>query len=185
MEKYIGLVNPSKLKLEFLFDLFLVFSPENKSTSQRNWNYIYVRNGHHIEYNGFDKGRKQLVQNENKTYRECGSFAEVLNLTETQYSLIKKVENMLNKGNGLSDVLIMLNSFSRGTKRLKTNITCDSRHEKQYQWTEKDGNEKLSHKGNLPKAHFRWNYGERYTLTDEELNKIQGFINPYLRLFNY
>ena len=31
MEKYIGLINPSKLKLEFLFDLFLVFSPENKN----------------------------------------------------------------------------------------------------------------------------------------------------------
>jgi len=182
MEKYIGLINPSKLKLEFLFDLFLVFSPENKSISQRNWNYIYLKNGHHIEYSGFDKGRKQLIQNEDKSYRECSSFAEVLNLTETQYSLIKKVENMLDKGNGLADVLIMLNSFSRGTKRLRSNIRGD---EDYHDWTDKDGNEKLSHKGNLPKAHFRWNYGERYTLTDEELNKIQRFINPYLPLLQF
>jgi len=29
MEKYLGLINPSKLKQEFLFDLFLIFSPEN------------------------------------------------------------------------------------------------------------------------------------------------------------
>lgn len=185
MEKYIGLINPSKLKLEFLFDLFLVFSPENKSMSQRNWNYIYLKNGHHIEYNGFDKGRKQLIQNEDKTYRECSSFADVLNITTTQYALLKKVENMLDKGNGLTDVLIMFNSFSRGTKRLKTCGASDYVHEKQYEWTEKDGNEKLSHRGNLPRAHFRWNFGERYTLTDEELNKIQGFINPYLKLLNY
>ncbi len=189
MEKYIGLINPSKLKLEFLFDLFLVFSPENKSVSQRNWNYIYLRNGHHIEYNGFDKGRKQLIQKEGNIYRECGSFAEVLNITDIQYALIDKVENMLDKGAGLKDVIIMLNSFSRpkglngvrGTKRLRTNIRGD---EDYHEWTEKDGNEKLSHKGNLPNAHFRWNYGERYTLTDEELNKIQEFINPYLKLLN-
>ncbi len=182
MEKYIGLINPSKLKLEFLFDLFLVFSPENKSISQRNWNYVYLKNGHHIAWTSFDKGRKQLIQNEDKTYRECSSFKEVLNLTETQYALISKVESMLDKGAGLKDVLIMLNSFSRGTKRLRTNIRGDENY---HEWIDKDGNEKLSHKGNIPNAHFRWNFGERYTLTDEELNKIQGFINPYLKLLNY
>lgn len=168
MEKYIGLINPSKLKQEFLFDLFLIFSPENKSVSQRNWNYIYLSNRYPIGYDGFNN--------------ECGSFAEVLNISETQYALIDKVENMLDKGNGLKDVLIMLNSFSRGTKRLRSNIGGT---EEYHQWTAKDGNEKLSHSGNLPRGHFRWNHGERYTLTYEELNKIQGFINPYLRLLKY
>lgn len=39
MEKYIGLINPSKLKLEFLFDLFLIFSPDLK---HNNLKYIHM-----------------------------------------------------------------------------------------------------------------------------------------------
>ena len=185
MEKYIGLINPSKLKLEFLFDLFLIFSPENKSISRRNFNYIYIKNGHHIAYNSFKEGRKVLIQNEDKTYRNCSSFAEVLNITNIQYYLLEKVENMLNKGAGMKDVIIMLNSFSRGTKRLRTSNSNTFIHERQYNWVNKNGNYKLSHKENLPNAHFKWNLGERYTLTDEELNKIDVFIKPYLKLLTF
>lgn len=182
MEKYIGLLNPSKLKSEFLFDLFLVFSPEkNKNVSLRNWNYIHLHNGHNVTYNDIQKGRKILIQNEDETYRECKSFEEILNLTKTQYALINKVDNMLAK-NGLLDVIVMLNSFNKkGLKRISSNPFGERKHEEQYKYTDKDGNEKLSHAGNLPNAHFRWNFGERYILTEEDLNKIERFIKPLVK----
>lgn len=102
------------------------------------------------------------------------------NLNEQQVALINKVSNMLDKGNGLKDVVIMLDSFKRGTKRLKTN-PYNSDEGSLYEWTIKNGNEKYSHKGNIPNAHFRWNYGERYTLNEEDLRKISLFIKPLLK----
>lgn len=198
MEKYIGLINPSKLKLEFLFDFISIFSPAKNISSI--WELIHSR-----EYNDFvrlssyldrdkitigDRTSEQSRYEEGLKKYKTANKNELLKVSYTQYSLIDKIDSMLDKGNSLGDVLIMLNSFLRpkglngvrGTKRLRSNVRgTDDYHE----WTEKDGNEKLSHKGNLPKAHFRWNYGERYILTDEELNKIQKFISPYLRLLNY
>jgi len=102
------------------------------------------------------------------------------NLTQQQIALIGKVHNMLDKGNGLKDVIIMINSFSRGTKRLKTN-PYNTNEGDLYEWTNKDGNEKYSHKGNIPNAHFRWDYGQRYTLSEEDLRKISLFIKPLLK----
>jgi len=181
MKKYRGLINPNKLKLEFLRDLFLIFSTEvDKNISLRNWNYVYLKNGHNITYDDLRKGSKPLIQNEDSSYRECTTFPEVLNITEIQYFLLDKVENMLYKANGLTDVLYMLNSFSRGTKRLKTN-PYNSDEGLLYEWTNKNGNEKYSHKGNLPRAHFRWNYGERYTLSEEDLRKLALFIKPLIK----
>ncbi len=190
MEKYTGLINPSKLKLEFLFGFISVFSPAKNISPI--WELIHSR-----EYNDFVRLSQYLDRDTItidariseqeryieglKKYKTANKY-ELLKVSETQYSLIDKVDSMLDKGAGLKDVLIMLNSFSRGTKRIKSNPYGGRNHESYYDWTEKDGNEKLSHKGNIPKAHFRWNYGERYTLTDEELNKIQQFINPFIKL---
>lgn len=178
MDKYISFLNPSKIKLEFLFELFLIFSPDNKQIAQRNWNYIYLKNGHELHWNSFNGGRKHLIKNENGSYRECSSLREVLNLTETQYALIDKVEHILFYRSGLKDVIIMLNSFSRGTKRLRSN---HDKNDRGYEWTYKDGNEKRSHSGNLTKAHFRWNFGERYTLTETDLKLVSEFIKPLVK----
>jgi hypothetical protein len=43
----------------------------------------------------------------------------------------------------------------------------------------KNGIEKLRHDVNLPKAHFRWDFGNRYTLTDSDLKTIQEFVKPF------
>ena len=102
--------------------------------------------------------------------REVG---ELYGLDETQAALVKKVEHMMNKGAGFKDVIAMLNSFKRGTKRLKTCQT-EYKHESQYKWDEsKAGNEKLRHERNLERAHFKWNEGNRYTLPYTDLNKIE------------
>lgn len=103
-----------------------------------------------------------------------------LNLNSTQKALVIKVYHMTDKGAGLKDIIKMLNSFSKGTKRIKSN-RWDNHHEMQYEFTEKDGNEKYSHKGNIPNAHFRWDYGQRYTLSEEDLRKISLFIKPLLK----
>lgn len=51
--------------------------------------------------------------------------------------------------------------------------------EDNYEWTNKDGNEKYSTK-NLPKAHFRWDWG-RYTLSKESVDKITEFVDAILK----
>lgn len=50
--------------------------------------------------------------------------------------------------------------------------------EDNYEWTNKDGNEKYSTK-NLPKAHFRWDW-RRYTLSKESVDKITEFVDTIL-----
>lgn len=51
--------------------------------------------------------------------------------------------------------------------------------EDNYEWTNKDGNEKYSTK-NLPKAHFRWDW-RRYTLSKESVDKITEFVDTILK----
>lgn len=155
MEKYIALLFPNQLKEEFIEEFIAVLS--NISKEQ-----IVFRK--RFESNLFEIMKHPTI-----------------NLSLVQIALVDKVTNMMDKGAGFLDVITMLNSFSRGTKRLKTNITCDSRHDEQYQYTDKDGNEKLSHKGNIPNAHFRWNFGERYTLSIEDLEKIKVFVQPLIK----
>lgn len=50
--------------------------------------------------------------------------------------------------------------------------------EDNYEWTNKDGNEKYSTK-NLPKAHFGWDW-RRYTLSKESVDKITEFVDTIL-----
>lgn len=50
--------------------------------------------------------------------------------------------------------------------------------EDNYEWTNKDGNEKYFTK-NLPKAHFRWDW-RRYTLSKESVDKITEFVDTIL-----
>lgn len=99
---------------------------------------------------------------------------ELLELTPTQTALICKVEHMLlYKGAGLKDVVIMLDSFKNGVKTLKTNQNS-SDYRRYTEWvTTKDGLHKCRHAGNLPKAHFKWNHGTRYTLSDEDVWTLQ------------
>lgn len=90
---------------------------------------------------------------------------------------LDKVRHMIfNRGDFLA-VIQMLASFKCGPKRLKSNYKGTDDY---YEWTDKGGNSKLSHKGNLPKAHFRWNYGGRYLLTEDDVNKIYEFVKPLL-----
>lgn len=91
-------------------------------------------------------------------------------------ALVSKVEHMINhKGAGLKDAVIMLKSFQRGTKR-RLRATAGSNHTDLYEYTVKDGNEKYSHKGNLERAHFRWNDDQRYKLTNEEIQNISKLV---------
>lgn len=71
-------------------------------------------------------------------------------------------------------VIRMLYSFRNGPKSgIKVADPEDN-----YEWTNKDGNEKYSTK-NLPKAHFRWDW-RRYTLSKESVDKITEFVDTIL-----
>jgi len=98
----------------------------------------------------------------------------LFNLTEAGHALLIKVVHMMGE-NDMATVLRMLYSFRFGVKRIRMHFDSWD-HEKQYDYTDKNGNEKLSHKGNLPKAHFRWNNGGRYILSDLELQRIETFL---------
>lgn len=156
MDNYVALINPKKYKEQFLDELIGCLS--------------------RVSGKGQVEFRRKFESNLLEICKH-----PTIDLNETQIALINKVEHMLFYRGGLKDVLSMLQSFSRGTKRLRSNYNADSRHENHYEYTDKDGNEKLSHKGNLKKAHFRWNDGGRYTLTDSDINNIHGLINPLLQ----
>lgn len=161
MEIYKGLINPNKYKQLFIKELISVFSP--------------------LE-NGYEKWLE--TQKPNIYIVKAEDIANVLKITFTEYALIEKISCMLYKGGGLRDVIIMLNSFSNGPKRLRSNPYGEREHDGYYDWTSKNGNEKFSHKGNVPNAHFRWNHGKRYTLTELDLKIIKGFIHPFFQLLN-
>lgn len=74
-------------------------------------------------------------------------------------------------GSDFESVIRMLYSFRNGPKSgIKVADPEDN-----YEWTNKDGNEKYSTK-NLPKAHFRWDW-RRYTLSKESVDKITEFVD--------
>lgn len=91
-------------------------------------------------------------------------------------ALINKVYHMLfDIGSDFESVIRMLYSFRNGPKSgIKVADPEDN-----YEWTNKDGNEKYSTK-NLPKAHFRWDW-RRYTLSKESVDKITEFVDTILK----
>ena len=153
MEKYIALMYPNKVKEEFINLLIGKLgnvNPEQVAFRRRFEGNLYENMKH-----------------------------PTINLNETQQALVGKVEHMLFYKSGLLDVIMMLNSFSKGVKAVGGNKDSYT-HDKQYQWTDKDGNEKLSHAGNLPKAHFRWDFGKRYVLDTKDLQSIAELVKPFL-----
>lgn len=97
-------------------------------------------------------------------------------LFEEDQALIDKVNYMLLTLNtDFESVIRMLYSFRNGPK---AGIRVYD-YGKNYEWTNKDGNEKLS-THNLPKAHFRWNW-RRYTLSEESVKRITEFVDNILK----
>lgn len=96
-------------------------------------------------------------------------------LEQADRALINKVYHMLfDIGSDFESVIRMLYSFRNGPKSgIKVADPEDN-----YEWTNKDGNEKYSTK-NLPKAHFRWDW-RRYTLSKESVDKITEFVDTIL-----
>lgn len=97
-------------------------------------------------------------------------------LEQADRALINKVYHMLfDIGSDFESVIRMLYSFRNGPK---SGIKV-ANPEDNYEWTNKDGNEKYSTK-NLPKAHFRWDW-RKYTLSKESVDKITEFVDTILK----
>jgi len=150
MNKYQVLLEIEDLKIQFILDLIVLFSGEN---AEHNKQSFVNRRYENIPYN----------------------FRDLRGLQENEQALIEKLCHIIFNRGGFKPALDMLKSFKRGVKALGDNKKQYD-HEKRYTLTDKDGNLKYSHKGNLPKAHFRWNYGTRYVLSSEQIDKIESLI---------
>lgn len=128
--------------------------------------------------NGVDKMNVKKLNfirySEMKNWSVRELFGE--DLEQADRALINKVYHMLfDIGSDFESVIRMLYSFRNGPKSgIKVADPEDN-----YEWTNKDGNEKYSTK-NLPKAHFRWDW-RRYTLSKESVDKITEFVDTILK----
>ena len=132
VSKYTALLGQQKLKESFVRDLELVLSRK---------------------YPNIEKGKLNFIRySEMKNWSVRELFGE--DLEQADRALINKVYHMLfDIGSDFESVIRMLYSFRNGPKSgIKVADPEDN-----YEWTNKDGNEKYSTK-NLPKAHFRWDW---------------------------
>lgn len=141
VSKYTALLGQQKLKESFVKDLELVLSRKNPNIEKGKLNFI------------------RYSEMKNWSVREL--FGE--DLEQADRALINKVYHMLfDIGSDFESVIRMLYSFRNGPKSgIKVADPEDN-----YEWTNKDGNEKYSTK-NLPKAHFRWDW-RRYIQVNQE-----------------
>lgn len=154
VSKYTALLGQQKLKESFVKDLELVLSRKDPNIEKGKLNFI------------------RYSEMKNWSVREL--FGE--NLEQADRALINKVYHMLfDIGSDFESVIRMLYSFRNGPK---SGIKV-ANPEDNYEWTNKDGNEKYSTK-NLPKAHFRWDW-RRYTLSKESVDKITEFVDTILK----
>lgn len=181
--KYHPLLNLKKLRRDFVLEFISIFSPHKNYIEL--WELVnsqafndferlsaYVdRDSINFEHRKSEQARYEEGLIKYGTYKKWG----ILGVSEVEYYLIDKVDAMVDKFDFYNTVNF-LNALPRGVKRLKSNPYGERNHENQYEYTNKDGNEKLSHKGNFPKAHFRWNFGERYILDQESIDKIIKFL---------
>ncbi len=134
------------------------------------------RTGKEPEYVECQIVRKETGDEQRKTMKLSLSINVGEDLEQADRALINKVYHMLfDIGSDFESVIRMLYSFRNGPKSgIKVADPEDN-----YEWTNKDGNEKYSTK-NLPKAHFRWDWG-RYTLSKESVDKITEFVDTILK----
>lgn len=153
VSKYTALLGQRKLKESFVKDLELVLSRKNPNIEKGKLNFI--------------------CYSEMKNWSVRELFGE--DLEQVDRALINKVYHMLfDIDSDFESVIRMLYSFRNGPKSgIKVADPEDN-----YEWTNKDGNEKYSTK-NLPKAHFRWDW-RRYTLSKESVDKITEFVDTIL-----
>lgn len=127
------------------------------------------------KYPNIEKGKLNFIRySEMKNWSVRELFGE--DLEQADRALINKVYHMLfDIGSDFESVIRMLYSFRNGPKSgIKVADPEDN-----YEWTNKDGNEKYSTK-NIPKAHFRWDW-RRYTLSKKSVDKITEFVDTILK----
>lgn len=152
---YSALLGQKKLKKQFVEDLRNLLHRDNKL-------HMIPGKLSFVKYSEL----------ENWSIRQIAKEGE---LSEEDQALVDKVHHMLLIINtDFEPVVRMLYSFRNGPK---AGIRVHN-YEDNYEWTNKDGNEKLS-THNLPKAHFRWNW-QRYTLSEESVKRITEFVDNIL-----
>jgi len=179
--KYKILLDLDSLKADFLFELIALFSGNDLIQVKQDWLLIntsrfrdYINKArypdkHRLEAEDFENLKNQFKQYEPNEWN-------VLGITETEFALIDKLHHIIFWRGGFKPALEMLKSFKRGTKRLRSNYGSDDYPRDERNYTGQEDNEKWSHTKNYERAHFRWNRGGRYTLNDDQINKIEQLI---------
>jgi len=160
---YDVLLQTKKIETTFIFDLACMLS--NDASRVRPY------------YKQFMSGKYP-----SRIQKEDGYFG----VSPEALALLDKIDSMISNRRNFQSVICMLYSFRFGTKR-KLHSYRHGYAEKKWEWTYKDGNEKQSNETNDTRAHFRWDYGTRYTLSDRELQAIEavlGFVDEELIAYN-
>lgn len=153
---YSALLGQKKLKEQFVEDLRNLLHKDNKLR--------------------MTSGKLSFVKYSELKIWSIRQIAKEGELSEEDQALVDKVHHMLLiKNTDFDSVVRMLYSFRNGPK---AGIRVYN-YDKNYEWTNKDGNEKLS-THNLPKSHFRWNW-KRYTLSRESVKRITEFVDNILK----
>lgn len=153
---YSALLGQKKLKEQFVEDLRNLLHKDNKLR--------------------MISGKLSFVKYSELKNWSIRQIAKEGELSEEDQALVDKVHHMLLIINtDFESVVRMLYSFRNGSK---AGIRVYD-YGKNYEWTNKDGNEKPS-THNLPKSHFRWNW-KRYTLSRESVKRITEFVDNILK----
>ena len=162
INKYVALLNQNRIKKDFIAELIEVLRKKENGEPKLKQvgSMLYTIGFSDITH---DWCVEELINN--------NSFSEAAK------ALIDKCVHMIDRF-GFLEVIKFLYALRNGTKRIRM-------HKDVYQdpiqatfWKEHpDGQEYEAHEKNLSRAHFRWNYGKRYTLSDVEVQKINSFID--------
>lgn len=103
------------------------------------------------------------------------------NFEDSEKALVEKVKWIVEIHGDVDSVFRMLKSFEKGTKRLPTDKygLGSDRAEERSTWKQTAHGEVLSGGKNLPRGHFRWDFGERYVLTEKSLKKVSNFLETF------
>lgn len=182
MKKYESLIKAKELKDEFIVQFASIFSTFNSDQLKEAFeldhsmlynDWIRLNSYSDTRFHEAEKLARLTEEFKGKSLKRWENYG----VNEIEYYLIDKVRSIILFKGDFAGAIRMLDSFRRGAKGLRSNVRGTEGY---YYWEEKNGIEKCRHAKNLERAHFRWNYGERYTLSWDQIQKIDYFLYTFV-----
>lgn len=184
---FTSLLIQKRLKEEFLVELLTALGGGNRDLAQKRIDIL--RTGEFRDYIrilGYDrplgKYDEEALQKGKDLFGDINSEHRLFGITEEEFALWDKVNHIVINLNDFGGAVRMLNSIvKKGVKRLKNTdkTALTTSKQERAEWIESAHGEYLSMGANDPKAHFRWDYGKRYTLSAETIEKVDVFLKEH------